>query len=251
MVFYALTINYSVLLFFISRVRARLDVIKQQKPVSGHKVVSWRRHSMRKTRPIVLPKPADNVHATPTRSPRSVGDQEPLNGLVATLSQPNENAPSNSSCTLTRASSHDSLSHELSTTNDIDDDHEYTNISTMRSRSQFRNAIPQLSAGPQSLQTDEMILAVAAASNGAAHLCVNLEYDDDGDARPRQLGRRAEPRNRIVSITTERSSEGDQVSKIGLCDFIFVWHVEMRSEYVSIFLLCSELSSVVMVMIMC
>lgn len=186
-----------------------LAVVKQQlKPVSSNKLVSWRRHSMRKTRPIMLPKPADTVPAGPHHDypSSSTTSQRPLllNKLSANVTT--------STCTLSHAISHDSLANELSSPNDIDDDHEYTNNSTIRSRSHLRHTIPQ-AIGPQSLQTDEILntLDVTAASNSTAQLLFNLDYIDDVDSRPRQMGRRSEPRNRIVSITAERSLEGDQV----------------------------------------
>lgn len=40
------------------------------------------------------------------------------------------------------------------------------------------------------------------------------------DTRPRQLGRRSEARSRVVSITAERSSEGNQVRACRLIQYI-------------------------------
>lgn len=216
------------------------DVIKQQKPLSGHKVVSWRRHSMRKTRPILLPKPDDdnNPYFTPTTAVNAIFDDNDIN-IGDDVGRQNVSSPTNESTNdehpirtdvvLERVRSNEIIPIDLlSITNsvndgydDIDDDLQYNNCSTMRSRCQFRNIYQeqmQSASGPQSLQSDDMldVLAIAANANDGVR-----DYANINDMRPRQLGRRSEPRNRIVSITAERNSEGDQVIKNSFYAILF------------------------------
>lgn len=59
--------------------------------------------------------------------------------------------------------------------------------------------------------------APATQSSAQRDIMHNSEDDNERapafeDSRPRQLGRRSEVRNRIVSITAERNAEGNQVS---------------------------------------
>lgn len=199
------------------------DVIKQHKPISGHKVVSWRRHSMRKTRPILLPQPdADNSPYLASTTPMDAifadnndTDVEDQFAIDQSMSDHNpirtENILERETIPIDLPSNNNSAHAGI---DDIDDDLQYNNCSTMRSRCQFRNILQehvQSASGPQSLQSDDMLVMLANAANVNDNVRVNLDYSDINYVRPRQLGRRSEPRNRIVSITAERNSEGDQV----------------------------------------
>ena len=54
---------------------------------------------------------------------------------------------------------------------------------------------------------------VSSNANAFDQSYIDVDVMENEQARPRQLGRRAEFRSRIVSITTELSAEGDQVSR--------------------------------------
>lgn len=156
---------------------------------------------MRKTRPITLPD--DTIAASQTSQISQTFCNNDLISNDDSQTQQYENAvTTNIDCLLQQSES----------TTNISDDTVYMSSSTMQSRSQFRNA-QQTTSEPHSLQADEMLnlLTINTMNTNAPLLCVGLGGDDGGDVRPRQMGRRSEFRNRIVSITAERSSEGDQV----------------------------------------
>ncbi len=67
---------------------------------------------------------------------------------------------------------------------------------------------------------DEFLNTLTQSSNDITDLESNFDYgcpethfgsDDNSQSRPRQMGRRAEARSRVVSITTETNSLGNQV----------------------------------------
>lgn len=148
---------------------------------------------MRKTRPILLPKPTDVSHFTSLANQSDIDDIE--------------------SDHLDDTTNHSS---EITVNIIVNDDArqstgQLSNGTESSARSTYSDDDYQMS-GPHSLQTDDMLEMLAEMerqSSDGIHLRVDL--DSDGNDRPRQLGRRAEPRSRIVSITAERSSEGDQV----------------------------------------
>lgn len=156
---------------------------------------------MRKTRPILLPKPSDLPQFTSLAHRSDIDDIE--------------------------TGQHDDMNGFNEISIDI-----IVNDEPTHSARQLSNGIEPVTRStcfddnfqvsePHSLQTDEMLEILAEMdrrSSDDIHLRVDVN-GCDANERPRQLGRRAESRSRIVSITAERISESDQVY-LRICNVI-------------------------------
>lgn len=202
---------------------------------------SWRRLSMRKTCPIVLPEqnsPKDaSTHiartlssSTANRSHISVSDFNTDGNFTSVMNAAKNNEdycfndPITPSKTFANA---DLLSHSEDNEmtpitnnhqhhfllNEYDSRHELPELSSLNN--EFLNTIlstpnyQQSSASPR-----ERIYSSQRETN-----CGHIEEDTEcvtasEESRPRQLGRRSEMRSRIVSITAEPNSEGNHVSQL-------------------------------------
>lgn len=168
--------------------------------------MQWRRSSMRKTKPISLPR--TNVEAETTSS----------SAPIQSLSLPP--LPSSSSHTETLVDLFDTSPNRTNETASVEASQQETERQTTEDASnggsssldsEFLNMI----LSPIETETIETTTTPLSPRLVAAE---NVSMPNESN-RPRQMGRRSEARSRIVSITAERSPTGNQVKnhRILLC----------------------------------
>lgn len=186
---------------------------------------------MRKTRPITLPDDANAMqirssHFNPT--PDLSEHNTSLENITIDCELINMDAPVDSSATSDRhplvtsiestdlsqvPSSQQQLLLSSSQTDELSesDTNERNEILAAVGNSLENEYLNALTAGCASSNSEPVIMSTTSTNNNN-NLQVRLPEDesDEYSARPRQLGRRSEARARIVSITTETDSLGDQ-----------------------------------------
>lgn len=213
--------------------------------------LSWRRQSMRKTCPIILPEqnppkdvaPNANREARITRS-LSSANRSHLSTTPMTANDDwatnfsdnfgisnadgnngnfcfNEIAPSSMPTSTNACLLADTENNQMSSTSSVQCDHVLANSpNQLPELSSLNNAILSTILTTHNYQQSNEISGannqLAFSPQHETHFGQNSEEESVHttsfeESRPRQLGRRSEIRSRIVSITAERNAEGNQV----------------------------------------
>lgn len=151
---------------------------------------NWRRSSMRKTKPIILPQTDEVLRPEINQLQFECGPMSAADGIIVA---DNEQLP----CDGTQLNPHDD---ETSL--------EMTPVSTVDLHSLNNEFLTTILTSPRATCEENSSEPHSAECRTMLNDCnVNNEI-----ARPRQMGRRSEVRSRIVSITAERNAAGNQVS---------------------------------------
>lgn len=205
--------------------------------------LSWRRMSMRKTCPIVLPEQStqkDSMYSLNSESASSLTtlpndlndtiigfmDIDEHNGNYCYDDTATESTLSTNSCLLSNNHDNDNQM-QITTSRQNDHGHGHTNEYTS-----CNNQLPELNSLNNEflntiLTTTQPYQQSSSNNPNNSSIIRTEELSDDSnltnvdgecgvtifdESRPRQLGRRSEARSRIVSITAERNAEGNQVN---------------------------------------
>lgn len=161
--------------------------------------LSWRRQSMRKTCPIDMPE--QNIHCIDFIDYSHTDDN---------YNVPHESSVLQCNSLLSTDESHASQSqrrpieHDDIEINDLDSLN--NEILTTILTTQLYQDTTDASSMRATHSSDRNSMSLGDSDCGVATMVDEM--------RPRQLGRRSETRSRVVSITAERSSEGNQVNVI-------------------------------------
>lgn len=209
---------------------------------SKNMALSWRRLSMRKTCPIVLPEqnlPKDAIQYAiePAHFARTALSANRSHISANDFATNATNAPDenneiycfNDTMTPTAASTNAYLlshteNNEMTAMPNGQCDHvlstEYDSHNQLPELSSLNNEfLHTILATPNYQQSNANPSTNIHSLQHETNFVHNIEEDSDcatafEESRPRQLGRRSEVRSRIVSITAERNAEGDQVSSV-------------------------------------
>lgn len=166
--------------------------------------LSWRRLSMRKTCPIDMPEQC--AVANYVANIESINDfiecSDTSYSTICASPILQNNGQLSANNTNSIQSQHQSVDHAENQANDVDS---------------LNNEILTTILSTQ-LYQDSSDLASINGSHSVDRRSIILSSNDYGlpamvdGSRPRQMGRRSEFRSRVVSITAERTSEGNQVN---------------------------------------
>lgn len=167
---------------------------------------SWRRNSMRKTRPIHIPE-----QNTPLASTSQIIN---IPTTTRRLTLPNLRK---SNDTITLVSSMEPTGQtpvptiDTTTTEPVFKPSDTLNVSIENELNSSFETVESRTFGDQFLNT---LTQSTSDMNDLDFGCPETHFgsEDNTQIRPRQLGRRAEGRVRVVSITTETNSLGNQVA---------------------------------------
>lgn len=200
---------------------------------------SWRRNSMRKTRPIHIPEHNISLPSTSTSQDANSNNQPATRRLTLPILR-------RSNDTVTLVSSMEPTSHTPIPTIDAPEPEfkpsEQLSVTIENELNSSAETVQPRTLADEFLNTlTQSTSDITDADSSFDFACPETHFgsDDNTQNRPRQLGRRAEGRVRVLSITAETNSLGNQVC-------FYARDIDWAVEFVlTIFLLLfSELLSI-------